>query len=252
MRAPLSALAVLIVLLAIWQAVSTLTGLPHYILPSPAQTFAAGLAQHEFLLDNALVTLSEMALGFLAGSLAGILAALAMAAAAPVRAVLHPALIASQAIPVFALAPLFVLWMGYGLAPKIAIAALVIFFPVAIAFADGLRRTPPALTDAARVMAGPGFTARLRILRRIAIPAALPSLATGLRLGAGVAAIAAVIGEWAGSSSGLGYLMLWANSRSQVPLMFAALIALFVLAVAFSAIIDLLSRRLTPWLKETP
>ncbi|MFT3808721.1 MAG: ABC transporter permease [Micropepsaceae bacterium] len=251
MKAALAALAVLIVLLAIWQAVSTLTGLPHYILPSPAETFAAGWSQRDFIAANALVTLSEMALGFLAGSLAGILIALAMAAAAPVRAVLRPALIASQAIPVFALAPIFVLWMGYGLAPKIAIAALVIFFPVAIAFADGLRRTPQALREAARVMAGPGFAARLRILRRIALPAALPALATGLRLGAGVAAIAAVIGEWAGSSSGLGYLMLWANSRSQAPLMFAALIVLFVLAIAFSALIDLLSRRLTPWLTET-
>lgn len=251
MKATLSAVAVLLVLLAIWQAVSALTGLPHYILPSPGETFAAGWTQRTFLVENGLVTLSEMALGFLAGSLAGILAALAMAAAAPVRAVLRPALIASQAIPVFALAPLFVLWMGYGLAPKIAIAALVIFFPVAIAFADGLRRTPPSLLEAARVMSGPGFATRLRFLRHIAISAALPSLATGLRLGAGVAAIAAVIGEWAGSSSGLGYLMLWANSRAQVPLMFAALIVLFALAILFSALVDFLSRRLTPWLKET-
>lgn len=250
MKAALSAFAVLIVLLVLWQAVSVLTGLPHYILPSPAETFEAGWAQRDFLAENALVTLGEMVLGFLAGSLAGIAAALAMAASTHARAVLRPVLIASQAIPVFALAPLFVLWMGYGLAPKIAIAALVIFFPVAIAFADGLRRTPPALIEAARVMAGPGLAARLRILRLIAIPAALPALATGLRLGAGVAAIAAVIGEWAGSSSGLGYLMLWANSRAQVPLMFAALLVLFALAIAFSALIDLLSRRLTPWLKE--
>jgi len=249
MKPALSALAVLLVLLAIWQGVSLATGLPAYILPSPAETLAAGWVQRDFIAANALVTFSEMVLGFLAGSLLGALCALAMAAASPLRRVLRPALIASQAIPVFALAPLFVVWMGYGLAPKIAIATLVIFFPVAIAFADGLRRTPPALLDAARVMAGPG--ARLRILRHVALPAALPALATGLRLGAGVAAIAAVIGEWAGSSAGLGYLMLWANSRTQVPLMFAALIVLFVLAIAFSALIDLLTRRLTPWLKET-
>lgn len=249
MKPALSALAVLAVLIGVWQIVSLTTGLPAYILPSPAQAFAAGWAQRVFLFDNALVTLSEMALGFLAGASLGILCALAMAAAAPLRLVLRPALIASQAIPVFALSPLFVVWMGYGLAPKIAIAALVIFFPVAIAFADGLRRTPPALAEAARVMAGPGR--RLAILRHVTIPAALPALATGLRLGAGVAAIAAVIGEWAGASSGLGYLMLWANSRAQVPLMFAALITLFALAIAFSALIDLLCRRMTPWFKET-
>lgn len=249
MKAALSALGVLLALVAIWQVVSLATGLPAYILPSPAQTLAAGWAQRTILASNALTTLGEMALGFATGALLGVLCALSMAAAAPLRRLLRPALIASQAIPVFALAPLFVVWMGYGLAPKIAIAALVIFFPVAIAFADGLRRTPPALLEAARVMAGPG--ARWRVLRHIALPAALPALATGLRLGAGVAAIAAVIGEWAGSSSGLGYLMLWANSRSQVPLMFAALIVLFVLAIAFSALVDHLSRRLTPWLKET-
>lgn len=248
MRSALTALIVLLVLVAIWQCVSSLTSLPAYILPSPAETFTAGWAQRAFIASNALVTLSEMALGFIAGATLGIVCALAMALAAPLRLVLRPALIASQAIPVFALAPLFVVWMGYGLAPKIAIAALVIFFPVAIAFADGLRRTPPALLEAARVMAG---RHRLAILRHIALPAAMPALATGLRLGAGVAAIAAVIGEWAGGSSGLGYLMLWANSRTQIPLMFAALIALFALAIAFSALIDLLSRRLTPWLKET-
>ena len=187
MKAALSALGVLVALVAIWQVVSLATGLPAYILPSPAQTLAAGCAQRTILASNALTTLGEMVLGFATGALLGVLCALAMAAAAPLRRLLRPALIASQAIPVFALAPLFVVWMGYGLAPKIAIAALVIFFPVAIAFADGLRRTPPALLEAARVMAGPG--ARWRVLRHIALPAALPALATGLRLGAGVAAI---------------------------------------------------------------
>ncbi len=248
MKAALSALVVLLVLVGVWQVVSLLTGLPAYILPSPAETFAAGWAQRDFIADNALVTLGEMTLGFVAGAALGVLCALAMALAAPLRAVLRPTLIASQAIPVFALAPLFVVWMGYGMAPKVAIAALVIFFPVAIAFADGLRRPPPALIEAAQVMAG---GRRFAILRHIALPAALPALGTGLRLGAGVAAIAAVIGEWAGGSSGLGYLMLWANSRAQVPLMFAALITLFALAIAFSALIDFLCRRLTPWLKET-
>jgi putative hydroxymethylpyrimidine transport system permease protein len=174
-----------------------------------------------------------------------------MATSAPVRFVLNPLLVASQAFPVFALAPLLVVWMGYGLAPKIALAALVIFFPVAIAFADGLRRTPQSLLEAAKVMAGDGWPARLRTLRHIILPAALPALSTGLRTGAGVAAIAAVIGEWAGASEGLGYVMLWANARSQTPLMFAALILLFALAVAFTALIDMLARRLTPWLRET-
>ncbi|MBL9010495.1 MAG: ABC transporter permease [Alphaproteobacteria bacterium] len=252
MRLALSALAVFVVLLGAWWALSASLGLPAYILPSPLQTAAAFAARPAFILENAAVTALEMALGFACGAILGILCALAMAAALPVRMVLRPVLVASQAIPVFALAPIFVVWMGYGMAPKIAIATLVIFFPVAAAFADGLRRTPPALAEAARVMAGTGLAARWRVLRHVTVPAALPALGTGLRVGAGVAAIAAVIGEWAGSSAGLGYVMLWANGRSQIALMFAALITLFALAIAFAALIDVLTRRMTPWIAETP
>ena len=251
MRLALSSLAVLGVLIAAWWALAAGFGLPAYILPAPGAVAAAWWERGDFILHNAGVTALEMLLGFGAGAVLGILCALTMAAAAPARLVLRPVLIASQAIPVFALAPLFVVWMGYGMAPKIAIAAIVIFFPVAAAFADGLRRTPPALAEAAHVMAGSGFGARLRILRFVVLPAALPALGTGLRVGAGVAAIAAVIGEWAGASEGLGYLMLWANARTQIPLMFAALITLFVLAIAFAALVDFLTRRMTPWISET-
>lgn len=250
MRPALSALCVLAALIALWWAVSAVSGLPSFILPSPIETAAAWWEQRGFVLSNAGVTAAEMAIGFAAGGLLGILCALAMAAAAPVRLVLRPLIVASQAIPVFALAPLLVIWLGYGMAPKIAMAAIVIFFPVAASFADGLRRVPPALAETARIMAGSGWAARLRTLRHVTIPAALPALATGLRVGAGVAAIAAVIGEWVGASEGLGYLMLWANARTKVPLMFAALATLFVLAIGFAALIDLLTRRMTPWLKE--
>ena len=251
MRLALSSLAVLAVLIAIWWALALGLDLPAFILPAPDAVAAAWWERRDFILQNASITALEMLIGFSAGALLGMLCALTMAAAAPARLVLRPMLIASQAIPVFALAPLFVVWMGYGMAPKIAIAAIVIFFPVATAFADGLRRTPPALAESARLMAGSGFAARLRILRFVTLPAALPALGTGLRVGAGVAAIAAVIGEWAGASEGLGSLMLWANARTQIPLMFAALITLFVLAVAFAALVDLLTRRMTPWISET-
>ncbi len=251
MRLALSSLAVFAVLIAAWWALSTGLGLPAYILPGPAAVAEAWWTRRDFIGHNAAITALEMLLGFGIGATLGILCALAMAAAAPARLLLRPVLVASQAIPVFALAPLFVVWMGYGMAPKIAIAAIVIFFPVATTFADGLRRTPPALAEAARVMAGPGLAARLRTLRFVTLPAALPALGTGLRVGAGVAAIAAVIGEWAGASEGLGYLMLWANARTQIPLMFAALATLFLLAIVFAALVDFLTRRMTPWLPET-
>ena len=129
-----------------------------------------------------------------------------------------PLLVVSQALPVFALAPLLVLWLGYGMASKVAMAVLIIFFPVTAAFLDGLRRTEPGWLELARTMdARP-----LAILAQIRVPAALPALASGLRVAAAVAPIGAVIGEWVGSSAGLGYLMLHANARMQVDLMFAA------------------------------
>lgn len=251
MRLALSSLAVLAVLVAIWWAIAAGFDLPHFILPDPAVVAETWWLRRDFILEQAVVTAIEMGLGFIAGTLLGIACALAMAAAAPARLMLRPVLVASQAIPVFALAPIFVTWMGYGMAPKIALATLVIFFPVAAAFADGLRRVPAALREASAVMAGGGIGARLRTLRHVVIPAALPALGTGMRVGAGVAAIAAVIGEWAGGSEGLGYLMIWANGRSQIPLMFAALITLFALAIAFAALIDFLTRRMTPWVTET-
>lgn len=250
MRLMLSSLAVVALLVAVWQALCWVTALPEYILPGPMRVGEVWWAQRAFILENAAVTAIEMVLGFIAGAVLGVAGALAMSVAAPVRFLLQPVLVASQAIPVFALAPIFVIWMGYGLAPKVAIAALVIFFPVAIAFADGMRRTAPALSEAARIMAGEGLAARLRTLRYVIIPSALPELGTGLRVGAGVAAIAAVIGEWVGASSGLGYLMTWANARAQAPLMFAALATLFALAIAFTVSIDALTKRMTPWARE--
>lgn len=252
MRLALSALATSVALVAAWWALAWVTKLPIYILPSPQDAFAAGWAQRDFVWANTIVTASEMAAGFAAGAVLGMTCALAMAAFAPARLVLRPFIVASQAIPVFALAPLLVVWLGYGMAPKIAMATIVIFFPVATSFADGLRRASPGLRETAVVMAGSGFGARLRTLIHVTLPGALPALGTGLRVGAGVAGIAAVIGEWVGASSGLGFLMLWANARSQVPLMFAALAVLFVLAIAFTAAIDILTRLMTPWVKETP
>ncbi len=132
-----------------------------------------------------------------------------------------PLLVISQAIPVFALAPILVLWLGYGMASKIAMAVLIIFFPVASSFYHGLRRTEPDLLELARVMDAGTYG----VMRFIVIPSAIPSFAAGLRVAAAVAPIGAIVGEWVGSSAGLGYYMLHANARMQIDNMFAALTA---------------------------
>jgi len=160
---------------------------------------------------------------------------------------LLPLLVVSQALPVFTLAPLLVLWLGYGMASKIAMTVLIIYFPVTAAFLDGLRRTEPGWLELARTMdAGP-----VAILAQIRVPAALPALASGLRVAAAVAPIGAVIGEWVGSSAGLGYLMLHANARMQVDLMFAAVLVLAAMALALFLAIDRGARALVPWQPET-
>ena len=157
-------------------------------------------------------------------------------------------LVISQAIPVFALAPVLVLWLGYGMASKVAMASLIIFFPVATSFYDGLRRTEPGWLDLARTMNASRWSA----LRRVRIPAALPSLASGLRVAAAVAPIGAVVGEWVGSSAGLGHLMLHANARLQVDLMFAALGTLALMALALYFAVDQALRARFPGFPKLP
>jgi putative hydroxymethylpyrimidine transport system permease protein len=146
----------------------------------------------------------------------------------------------------FALAPLLVLWFGYGLASKVVMATLIIYFPVTAAFYDGLKRTDPGWLDLARTMGG----GRLAVLRVIRIPAALPALASGLRVATAVAPIGAVVGEWVGSSAGLGYMMLHANARLQIDVMFAALFVLAAFAVLLYFAVDRLLRLALPWQSE--
>lgn len=234
-------------LLAVWEAAVRGFAIPSYLLPPPSAVARAFALHIELLARNAAVTVAEMLIGLLLGALLGASAALALLLSTRVRRWLLPLLVASQAVPVFALAPLLVLWFGYGLASKVAMALLIIFFPVAVTLYDGLRRTDPGLLDLARVMTADAAQHRLRVLSEIRLMAALPSLFSGLKVAAAVAPIGAVIGEWVGASAGLGYVMLQANARVQIDVMFAALFALALCAVSLYAIVDYLSRRLLPW-----
>jgi putative hydroxymethylpyrimidine transport system permease protein len=181
------------------------------------------------------------------GTALGILTALFMAAIPGATRWLMPVLVASQAIPVFAIAPLLVLWLDYGMASKVAMATLIIYFPVTAAFFDGLRRTEPDWLALAQTMGA----SRLATLRHLRVPAALPSLASGLRVAAAIAPIGAVVGEWVGSEAGLGYLMLHANARMQTDLMFAALFVLSVGALTLYFTLNALLRKLIPWQPES-
>ena len=233
-------------LVLVWQTIVLLTHVPPYILPAPLNVAKAALTHAGPLFDHAMTTLFEIIAGLLIGTLLGTLSALSMIASFSLKRWLLPVLVISQAIPVFALAPLLVLWFGYGLSSKIAMAVLIIFFPVTAAFYDGLRSTEPEWLELAQVMnAKP-----LAVIRHIRIPAALPAFASGLRVATAVAPIGAVVGEWVGSSKGLGFYMLHANARMQIDIMFAALVVLGVLSLTIYFSVDWAMIKIVYWQKE--
>ncbi|MCP3877905.1 MAG: ABC transporter permease [Sulfitobacter sp.] len=227
--------------LGLWQGAVLLTDAPHYILPSPWRVAQAAYRARETLIENAWVTTVEVLLGLLIGTALGAVTAIHLALSKTAERLLLPLLVFTQAVPVFALAPLLTLWFGYGMGSKIVMAVLIIYFPVTSAFHDGLTRVPDGYRDLAQSMGA----RPLRFMRYVQIPHALPSLATGLRLAAVYAPIGAVIGEWVGASKGLGYLMLLANGRAKIDLMFAALIMLACLTVLLHLSVGLLAQRLT-------
>ncbi|MEJ8574107.1 ABC transporter permease [Microbaculum marinum] len=240
-------LAISALILGAWQALVTVLAVPAYILPPPSRIATALFAQAGFLATNAAVTGAEIVLGLVAGTALGMITALSASLFPAAGRVMLPLMVASQALPVFAIAPLLVIWLGFGMASKIVMATLIIFFPVASAFLDGLRRTDPGLLDLAAI----SRAGRFDTLALVRFPSALPGLASGLRVAAAVAPIGAVVGEWVGASAGLGFVMLQANARVQTDVLFAALFLLALMALVIRAVVDGLTRRMVPWIEET-
>ena len=234
---------VIVGLLVLWQGCVQFFSLPHYILPSPARVLLILFQQQHLIAIHTLPTLIETIAGFLLGIIFGCTAAMLIAISKPLSRWLLPLLIMSQAIPIFALAPVLVIWLGYGLASKIITTAIMIFFPIASAFYDGLRKTPIEWMNLAQTM----NSHKWRTFYTIRMPAALPTLASGIRVAAVTAPIGAIVSEWVGSSSGLGYLMLNANARMQIDLMFAAVIVMMLLALILYVSVDKLLNSLVWW-----
>jgi putative hydroxymethylpyrimidine transport system permease protein len=244
--------AILLGFVALWQAICAATGAPSYILPAPMEVLQAGISRSAELTHHASVTLIEILLGLTFGTAAGLAIAHIMMVWRWTREWLMPLSIASQAIPVFALAPILVLWLGYGLASKVAMTALIVFFPVTAAAFDGLRRTPKDMLDAIHAMTHGNPGAASRILWRVRWPMALPVLAPGLKTAAAISPIGAVIGEWVGASEGLGHAMLKANSRAEIDMMFACAAVLMTIGVGLYLLADWGLRRLAPWAAAKP
>ena len=242
-----NALATLAVLVGLWWAGVWLFEPYPFILPSPARVAETLWTARATLAHHAAITATEIVLGLLLGTVLGVLTALALNSWTPARRVLLPLVMASQALPVFAVAPLLVVWFGLGLGSKIAMATLIIYFPVASALGDGLERAEGDLVDLGRIYGA----SRLQLLFHIRLPAAMPALASGLRVAATVAPIGAIVGEWVGAAGGLGYLINQANARMQTDMTFAGLVVLFALVIALRLLIDTALDRLIHWTPRT-
>jgi ABC-type nitrate/sulfonate/bicarbonate transport system permease component len=229
-----------------WQGVASLESVDDLTLASPVETFDALREDWSLLWDNALVTLVEVVLGLAIATLAGIGFAVAMHLFRPLRNAAYPLLVASQAIPVVVLAPLFVLAFDYGIGPKLAIVALICFFPVTVNLLDGLRSVEPELLKLMRSMGA----SRLRTLGSVELPSALPFLFSGLKVAATVSVIGAVFGEWAGADEGLGRLVLLGNNQLQTPRVYAGIVLLTLMAVSLFVLVAVAERFVCPWTRK--
>jgi len=242
-------LLLLATLLGLWQVAAS-TGwlaealhLEDFLVPSPAEIGESLWQSRALLAENAWVTLREMLLGLGCALIAGLGFAVALHLSELLRRAFYPLIVASQTIPIIVVAPILVVWFGYGIWPKLAIVALICFFPLALNTLDGLGSVDPEATKMMRTL----NASRGQILWRVEAPTALPFAFSGAKIAVAFAAIAAVFGEWAGSDSGLGHLMLQDNAQLETARLFAAVVVLSAMAIALVALVALAERRVVTW-----
>ena len=239
----------LLCLLAAWQlAASTgvladTFGLEDFLVPSPAEIGEAIWENRSQLAENSWVTLQEILLGMACALLAGIALAVAMHFSGFILRSTYPLVIASQTIPIIAIAPILVIWFGYGITPKVVIVALVCFFPITVAALNGLSSVDPEARKLMRTL----YASRWQIFRRLSVPTALPHLFTGIKISIVFVPIGAVFGEWVGSSSGLGRQILQNNANLQTADLFAAVAVLSAMALALFGLTALAERCIVRW-----
>jgi ABC-type nitrate/sulfonate/bicarbonate transport system permease component len=239
----------LAILIGAWQlaassgALADLLNLESYLVPSPAEIAESLWQSRSLLAENAWVTLREMLLGLGIALLIGIAFGFAMRLSGLVKDTFNPLIISSQTIPIVAIAPILLVWFGFGIWPKVAVIALVCFFPVAVSVLAGLSSVDPEATKMMRTL----DASRLQILARVETPTALPYFFTGAKLAAVWAPIGAVFGEWVGADSGLGHLILLDNGQLETARVFAAVVILSAMALSLFGLLALTERRIVTW-----
>ena len=236
-------IAILAVLVGAWELWVQLGDVPKWQLPAPS-AIAVELSDSRALLwDHALVTLQEVALGFLAALAAGVIVAALITYSRVLESSIYPIVIASQTVPIIAIAPLLLIWVGYGIEPKIIIVALISFYPIAVNTVDGMKSVDP---DMVRMMRTLGAS-RWQIFSKLQVPTSLPFMFSGIKIGISVSVIAAVIGEWVGASEGLGYLITYSQPLFLTARVFAAIVLLSIMGISLFVLASVLERVMLPW-----
>jgi ABC-type nitrate/sulfonate/bicarbonate transport system permease component len=224
-------------------ALADVLGLESFLVPSPAEIGESLWQSRSLLAENAWVTLREILLGLGCALVAGVGFAVLMHLSGVVRDAAYPLIVASQTIPIVVIAPILLVWLGFGIGPKVVVVALICFFPITVNVLDGLRSTEPDTIKLMRSL----DASRWQVFRRVEAPTALPSFFTGAKIAVVLAPIGAVFGEWVGSSSGLGHLILTDNAQLEVAREFAAVVVLSALALVMIGLLALVERRVVTW-----
>jgi len=235
--------ACILLILAVWEGGVRWLAIPEWILPGPvriARTFAGTLP---LMLKHGQTTMAECLVGFVAAIILAFMIALVMDEITPVKKAVYPIMVASQTVPIISVAPLFIIWFGYGVLPKIIVVILVCFFPIAISLLGGLAGVDREYLELFRSM-GAG---RLQTLRMVKLPLALPAFFSGLKISASYSVMGAVIGEWLGAKEGLGTYMTLSQHSFQVDRVFAAIVAITLLSFALVAAVGWAERMVIPW-----
>ncbi len=243
MRRALPALLLALLVLTGWELAVRLFGVPEFLLPGPLDIAGAFRESHELLLRHAVPTAGEALAGFLGAVVAGGVCGVLINRSSLAERSLYPWLVVSQTLPIIALAPILVTWFGYGPLPKVLVVVLFCFFPITVAVVDGLRATDP---DLIRLMRSFGAT-KSRIFFMVEVPGALPFLFGGVRLAVTYCVIGAIIGEWVGSSEGLGFLMLQDKNQFEIARLFAEITLLSIMGVSLFLLVALAQRVIAPW-----
>ena len=229
--------------IGVWEAVVRLFRIPVYLLPGPGYVIAAVGEHWQSLVSQSVVTMGEVLAGFVAAALVAIPLAMLVVVSPVLERLIYPPMVATQSIPKIALAPLFIVWFGFGTTPKVAVAFLISFFPVVVDTIVGLRSIDPAMVQLARSMGAPPY----RIFLRLRLPNALPNVFAGLKVASTLAVVGALTGEFIGADRGLGYVLVQSSAQLNTPLLFATLVTLSLLAMAFFFVVEGVERLLIPW-----